>query len=250
MRKLIASLLALCMVLGLASAFAETKEYNTVEPGKFIYATSPDFLPFEGRDDQDNVIGIEPDLVALICEKLGLTAEAYPIDFDSALAAPAAGTVDAVVSGVTIREDRKAVLDFTIPYATITQAIAQKAGSGITMDNLGEKTIGVQNGTTGHIYAVDDFGEDHVVAYSTYALAFQALQNGQVDCVLLDDLVANDFAKKMAGLEVAPTTYEPENFGFGFAKGKAPELLADFNETLQALIDGGTVEGIMLKWQE
>jgi polar amino acid transport system substrate-binding protein len=197
MKKAISILLCLALALGFASAFAETKEYNTVEPGKFIYATSPDFLPFEGRDDQDNVIGIEPDLVALICEKLGLTAEAYPIDFDSALAAPAAGTVDAVVSGVTIREDRKAVLDFTIPYATITQAIAQKAGSGITMDNLGEKTIGVQNGTTGHIYAVDDFGEDHVVAYSTYALAFQALQNGQVDCVLLDDLVANDFAKKM-----------------------------------------------------
>ncbi len=250
MKKLIATLLVLCMTLGLAAACAEAKNYNTVEAGKFIYATSPDFPPFESRDDQDNVIGIEPDLIALICEKLGLTAEPYPIDFDSALAAPGAGTVDAVVSGVTIREDRKAVLDFTIPYATITQAIAQKAGSGITMDNLGEKTIGVQTGTTGHIYAVDDYGEDHVVAYGNYALAFQALNNGQVDCILVDDVVANDYAKKLSGIEVVPTTYEEENFGFGFAKDKYPELLADFNAALQELIDDGTVESILLKWQE
>ncbi len=250
MKKLIASLIALCLLLTLTASFAESKEYNTVEKGKFIYATSPDFLPFEGRDDQDNVIGIEPDLVALICEKLGLTPEAYPIDFESALTAPGAGAADAVVSGVTIREDRKAVLDFTIPYATITQAIAQKQGAGITVENLGEKMIGVQSGTTGHIYAVDDFGEDHVTAYATYALAFQALANGQVDCILVDDLVANDYAKKMPGIEVVGTSYEPENFGFGFAKGKAPELLADFNEALQAMIDDGTVESVMLKWQE
>ena len=250
MKKLIASLLALCMMLSLTAACAEAKTYNTVEAGKFVYATSPDFLPFEGRDDQDNVIGIEPDLVALICEKLGLTPEPYAMEFDTALAAPAAGKADAVVSGVTIREDRKATLDFTIPYATITQAIAQKAGAGITMENLGEKMIGVQTGTTGAIYATDDFGEEHVMAYPTYALAFQALSNGQIDCILVDDLVANDYVKKIPGLEVAATTYEPEQFGFGFGKGKNPELLADFNAALQELIDDGTVESIMLKWQE
>ena len=247
MKKILAMIMALALVMSAAAAVAE---YKTVEPGKFIYSTSPDFPPFESKDDNDNVIGIEPDILAIICENLGLTPEPYEIDFDSALMAPGAGKADAVVSGVTVREDRKATMDFTIPYVTIVQGVVFKSGDDVTLDNLKEKKIGVQTGTTGQIYAVDDFGEDHVVAYSTYALAFQALQNGQVDCVLLDDLVANDFAKKIAGLEVAPTTYEPENFGFGFAKGKAPELLAAFNETLQALIDDGTVEGIMLKWQE
>ena len=65
--------------------------------------------------------------------------------------------------------------------------------------------------------------------------------------MLLDDLVANDYAKKMS-LEVNPTTYDPENFGFGFAKDKYPELLADFNAELQAMLDDGTVEAIMLEW--
>ncbi len=249
MKKLIASLLALCMLLSLTAAFAEAKDYGTLEAGKFIYATSPDFLPFEGRDDADNVIGIEPDLLAVICEKLGLTPEPYAVDFTSALAAPGAGKADAVVSGVTIKEDRKASLDFTIPYVTIRQGIVCKAGAGITMENIGEHTIGVQEGTTGHQDAVDDFGEDHVTAYGTYALAFQALTGGQVDCILLDDIVAKDYIKRIPGLEFAETTYAPEEFGFGFAKGKYAELLADFNATLEELIADGTVESIILKWQ-
>ena len=250
MKKLTALLLAALLLTLCAASLADAKTYNTIEAGKFIYSTSPDFPPFEDRDDQDNVIGIEPDLLALICEKLGLVPEAYPIDFDQALTAPGAGKADAVVSGVTIRDDRRATLDFTIPYVTITQAIVCKAGAGITMENMGEHMIGVQSGTTGHIYAVDDFGEEHTLAYDKYSLAFQALQNGQVDCILVDDLVGKAYAKRIPGLEVVETTYEPEEFGFGFAKDKYPELLADFNAVLQELIDAGTVESIILKWNE
>ena len=249
MKKLIALTLAALLMTAAFAAVAETS-YNTVEAGKFIYATSPDFPPFEDRDDADNVIGIEPDLLDIICGRLGLVPEAFPIDFDAALTAPGAGKADAVVSGVTIREDRRATLDFTIPYVTITQAIVCKAGAGITMENLGEHMIGVQSGTTGHIYAVDDFGEDHTLAYDKYSLAFQALQNGQVDCILVDDLVGQAYVKRIPGLEIVTTTYEPEEFVFGFAKDKYPELLEAFNKVLQELIDDGTVESIILKWNE
>ncbi len=249
MKKLIALTLATLLMTAAFAAVAEAS-YNTVEAGKFIYATSPDFPPFEDRDDADNVIGIEPDLLDIICGRLGLVPEAFPIDFDAALTAPGAGKADAVVSGVTIREDRRATLDFTIPYVTITQAIVCKAGAGITMENLGEHMIGVQSGTTGHIYAVDDFGEDHTLAYDKYSLAFQALQNGQVDCILVDDLVGQAYVKRIPGLEIVTTTYEPEEFGFGFAKDKYPELLEAFNKVLQELIDDGTVESIILKWNE
>ena len=247
MKKLIALLCALMLACAMTAAFAA--DYNTIEPGKLIYATSPDFPPFESLDDNDTVIGIEPDLLALICEKLGLTAEPYEIDFTSALAAPGSKS-DIVASGVTIREDRKATLDFTIPYVTITQAIIAKQGSGITQENMGDYIIGVQSGTTGHIYAVDDFGEDKVVAYDKYSLAFEALKNGQVDCILVDDLVGIAYTKIIPGLEYTATSYEPEEFGFGFAKDKYPELLADFNAALQELIEAGTVDAIILAWNE
>jgi len=245
MKKMIAFLMALTMLLSLSLACAEG--ITTLEKGKFIYSTSPDFPPFEYTDDNDNIVGIEPELIALICEKIGLEAVPLPMDFDGALEAAQSGKSDAIVSGVTVTEDRKLVYDFTTPYTTIIQAIVSKDGK-ITMDDLANVTIGVQRGTTGHIYAEDDY--ENVIVYDTYSLAFQALQNGQVDCILVDDLVGQAYAKRLPGLEVVPTTYEPEEFGFGFAKGKYPELLADFNAALQELIDTGKVEEIILKWNE
>jgi len=246
MKKILAIALALCLVLGLGAAAAE---YKTVEAGKFIYATSPDFPPFESLDDNDTVIGIEPDLLALICGELGLTAEPYSIDFDSALAAPNAGKADAVVSGVTVKEERKAMMDFTIPYVTIVQGVVFKTGADINMDNIGTKMIGVQSGTTGQIEAVDRYGEDHVTAYDKYSLAFQALQNDQIDCIMVDDMVGKSYVKTIPGLEIISSGFDPEEFAFGLAKGN-DELLAAINEQLQKLIDDGTVEAIILKWNE
>ncbi len=247
MKKLLAMLLALCLMLSLAGVAGA--EYKLVESGKFIYSTSPDFPPFEYTDDNDNVIGIEPEIVALICAELGLTPEAYATDFDGALKAPAAGKSDAVVSGVTVREDRKLVFDFTVPYVTIHQSIVRKAGSDVTMENLGEKTIGVQRATTGEIYAQEDFGEEHVVGYDKYSFAFQALQNGQVDCVLVDDMVGKAYVNRIPGLEIVETTYEAEEFAFGFDKGNT-ELVEAFNTELEKLIADGTIEAIILKYNE
>ena len=246
MKKILAMVLALALLLSVAAASAE---YKTIEAGKFIYATSPDFPPFESLDDSDNVVGIEPDILAIICGNLGLTAEPYTIDFDSALVAPSAGKADAVVSGVTVKEERKATMEFTIPYVTIVQGVVFRSGDDVTMENLKDKTIGVQSGTTGQIEAVERYGEDHVVAYDKYSLAFQALQNGQVDCIMVDDMVGNAYVKQIPGLEMFKTDFDPENFAFGFAKGNT-ELVEAFNAELQKLIDDGTIEQIILKWNE
>lgn len=195
------------------------------------------------------MIGIEPDILAIICQNLGLEPVAYEIDFDSALMAPSAGKADAVVSGVTVREDRKATMEFTIPYVTIVQGVVFKKGDDVTLENLKDKKIGVQTGTTGQIYAVDDFGEDAVTAYDKYSLAFQALQNGQIDCIMVDDMVGAAYVKQIPGLEMIQTAYEPEEFAFGFAKDNL-ELVEVFNTELQKLIDDGTIESIILKWNE
>ena len=79
MKKLIALMMALMMVLCAAAACADG--IKTLEEGKFIYSTSPDFPPFEYIDDDGNIVGIEPELIALICEKIGLAAEPLPMDF-------------------------------------------------------------------------------------------------------------------------------------------------------------------------
>jgi len=168
------------------------------------------------------------------------------MDFDSALMASEQGKADAVVSGVTVTEDRKAIYDFTDSYTTITQAIVCKEAAGITMENLGDYTIGVQRGTTGHIYTEDDFG-DKVVAYDTYSLVFQALNNGQVDCIVMDDAVAKAYLATNPGLTMTATTYEPEEYAFGFHKGNEA-LVAAVNQAVQELKDDGTLQSILDKY--
>ncbi|MBQ9197590.1 MAG: transporter substrate-binding domain-containing protein [Clostridia bacterium] len=246
MKKLFAIVCALVLALSL-SASALAADITTIEEGKFIYSTSPDFPPFEYTDDDDNIIGIEPEIIDLICEAIGLTAEPYAVDFDSALEAPQQGKSDAVVSGVTVREDRKLVFDFTDTYISIVQAIVFKEGADISMDNLGDQIIGVQRGTTGQIYTEEDYGEDHVVGYDTYSLVFQALLNGQIDCIVMDDAVAKAYVDKNPGLTMVQTTYEPEDFAFGIAKGNTA-LVDAFNEQLSILKENGTLQAIIDKY--
>ena len=246
MKKLIASLIALCMLLTLAAASAEG--ITTIEPGKLIYSTSPDFPPFEFRDDADNIVGIEPELIAMIAEKIGLVAEPLPMDFDGALLAARVdqgAKADAVVSGVTVTEDRKLIYDFTEPYTASTQGIVSKDGA-VTEDQLKDKQIGVQSGTTGQIYAEDDY-PNNVTKYETYSLAFQALQNGQVDCIMVDDAVGNAYIKNIPGLGIQPTSYEPENFAFGVNKGNTA-LVDAINAALAELKEAGVVDELILKY--
>ena len=250
MKKLFAILTALSLCLTVAGAMAETA-FTTIEPGKLTYATSPDFPPFESRDDDDNIIGIEPEIMALIGEKLGLEVEAVPMDFTSALLSAQLGKTDLVVSGVTATgekaEERKIWFDFTEIYTTIQQAIVFKSGKDVSMDNLGQLTIGVQAGTTGQDLTEDDFGEDHVIAYDTYSLAFQALLNDQVDCIVLDDAVGKAYLALHPELTMVQTTYDVEGYAFGVYK-QDTGLLEAINAALKELIDDGTVEQIIQKW--
>ena len=248
MKKLIALIAVLTLSLALIGGAVAENTYATVEAGKLTISTSPDFPPFEYTDDSDNIIGIEPDLMALICEKIGLEPNWVAMDFDAALVAPQTGKTDIVVSGVTVREDRKTMFDFTNTYVSIHQAILVKEGSEINESNIGEYLIGVQSGTTGHIYAEDDYGADHVAAYDKYGMAVAALNNGQVDCILMDDMVAQAYAKRVPGLAVLPTSYEQEDFAFGLAKGHE-DLLSAINTALDELISSGTVEEIIVKYQ-
>ena len=225
----------------------DAADITTIDAGKLTISSSPDFPPFEYIDDNGDVVGIEPEIMALIADKLGLELVIDEMDFDSALLAAQQGKSDAVVSGVTVTDDRTLVFDFTDTYISITQAIVSKEGSGITMDNLGDYSIGAQRGTTGAIYVEDDFGTDALTAYDTYTTAFQALMNDQIDCIVLDDAVAEAYLKTYAGLEMAATTYEPENFAFGVTKGNTA-LVDGINAALAELTADGTVQSIIDKY--
>ena len=122
-----------------------------------------------------------------------------------------------------------------------------KEGSDVTLDNLGEQQIGVQRATTGHIYCADDYGEDHVTVYDNGMSAVMALNNGQVDCVVIDNAPAQVLAAQNPGLVILDTEYVTEDYAIGLNKGNTA-LLDAVNEILAELEGDGTVQEILNKY--
>ena len=171
-----------------AASTSAAAELTTVEAGKLTMATNATFPPYEMTTDSGEIEGIDVDTAKAIAEKLGLELQIDDMDFDAALLSVQQGKADIVMAGVTVTDERKAVMDFSDSYATGIQSIIVPNGSDIASpDDLAGKKIGTQRGTTGYIYCSDDFGDDAVVAYDSGLTAVQALNNGQVDAVVIDN---------------------------------------------------------------
>ena len=222
-------------------------DLKTVTEGVLTMSTNAAFPPYESTDDSGNVVGIDADIAAAIAEKLGLKLQIDDMDFDGALAAAQSGKSDIVMAGVTVNEDRLLTLDFTESYATGVQVVIVPEGSDVTLDNLGEQQIGTQRGTTGYIYCTDDYGEDHVVAYDDAIAAVKALNNGQIDCVVIDSAPAQELVKANPGLTILDTEYVTEDYAIGVAKGNTA-LLDAVNGALKELVEDGTVQSIIDKY--
>ena len=228
---------------------AETaaSELKTIESGKLIMSTNAAFPPYEMVADDGSFEGIDVEVAGAIAEKLGLTLEVDDMDFDAALLAVQQNKSDIVMAGVTVTEDRQLVMNFSDSYATGVQVVIVKEGSDVTLDNLGEKMIGTQRGTTGNIYTTDDYGDDHVTAYDNGASAVQALLNGQVDCVVIDSAPAEAFVAANAGLTILDTEYVTENYAIGVNKDNTA-LLDAINQALAELTADGTIQAIVDKY--
>ena len=226
--------------------------FTTVEEGKLIMSTNAAFPPYEMTSDGEGYNGtgfegIDVEIAGAIAEKLGLELQIDDMDFTAALEAAQKGMSDMVMAGVTVDEDRLAVMDFTDSYATGVQVVIVKEGSDVTLDNLGEQLIGVQNGTTGWQYCTDDFGSDHVAAFDNGITAVQALVNDQVDCVVIDQAPAQSFVADNPGLTILETEYAVEDYAIGVAKGNTA-LLDALNTALDELTADGTIQSIIDKY--
>ena len=229
------------------AAATVASELKTVEAGKLIMSTNAAFPPYEMVADDGSLEGIDVEVAGAIAGKLGLELVVDDMDFDAALLAVQQNKSDIVMAGVTVTEDRQLVMNFSDSYATGVQVVIVKEGSDVTLDNLGEKMIGTQRGTTGNIYTTDDYGDDHVTAYDNGASAVQALLNGQVDCVVIDSAPAEAFVAANAGLTILDTEYVTENYAIGVNKDNTA-LLDAINQALAELTADGTVQAIVDKY--
>ena len=230
------------------AASSDAAELTTVTAGKLTMSTNAAFPPYEMTTDTGDFEGIDIEVAGAIAEKLGLELQVDDMDFDAALLAAQNGKSDIVMAGVTVTDERQKVMDFSDTYAEGIQSIIVPEDSDIaSADDLTGKAIGTQRGTTGYIYCTDDFGEDNVIAYDDGLTAVQALNNGQVDAVVIDNAPAQEFVAANPGLKILDTAYAQEDYAIGVAKGNT-QLLDAINGALKELQDDGTLQAIVDKY--
>ena len=230
------------------AAASEDAELVTVTEGKLTMSTNAAFPPYEMTTDSGDLEGIDIEVAGAIAKKLGLELQVDDMDFDAALLAAQQGKSDIVMAGVSVTEERQKVMEFSDSYATGVQVIIVKEDSDIaSVENLDGKMIGTQRGTTGNIYCTDDYGEDHITTYDNGLTAVQALMNGQVDCVVIDQEPAKAFVAANQGLKILETEYVSEDYAIGMAKGNTA-LQSAVNKALAELQEDGTVQSIVDKY--
>ena len=230
------------------AASTSAAELTTVEAGKLTMATNATFPPYEMTTDAGTIEGIDVDTAQAIADKLGLELQIDDMDFDAALLSVQQGKADIAMAGITVTDERMAVMSFSDSYATGIQSVIVPEGSDIaSVDDLAGKKIGTQRGTTGYLYCSDDFGEDAVVAYDNGLTAVQALNNGQVDAVVIDNEPAKAYVESNPGLKILDTSYAEEDYAIGMAKGNTA-LLEAVNAALEELKADGTLQAIVDKY--
>ena len=244
MKKILAIAL-ICMLTLTGMAMAETLKMGT----------NASFPPYEFYDDETGgIVGMDAEVAAAICEKLGCELEIVDMDFDAIIPAVTTGKIDFGMAGMTVTEERLQSVDFTTSYATGIQSVIVKEDSDIaSVDDLfaegASHKIGVQQGTTGDLYCswdIEDEGLGSVERYKNGTDAVLALTSGKVDCVVIDNEPAKNYIAANEGLKILDTEYAVEDYAIALAKNS--ELTEKINAALEELIADGTVQAIIDKY--
>ena len=233
-----------------STASAETASYDveTVEDGVLIMSTNAAFPPYEMTNDAGEFEGIDVEMAGEIAKRLGLELQIDDMDFDAALLAVQQGKSDIAMAGITITEDRLVNMDFSNTYANGVQSVIVPEGSDITSpDDLAGKLVGVQRGTTGYTFCIDEFGEDAVAPFDNGNTAVQNLVSGKVDAVVIDNAPAQEYVAANPGLTILDTAFADEDYAIGVAKGNT-QLLDAINTAIAELKADGTIQSILDKY--
>ncbi len=246
MKKLISMVLCVVLALGvLAGCGAAPQTDETAE--KLVMATNATFPPYEFYEGE-KIVGIDAEIAAAIAEKLGMELEIQDTEFGSIITGVQTGKYDIGMAGMTVTDERKQSVNFSDTYATGIQSVIVKEGSDIkAIEDIADKKIGVQQDTTGHIYAADEYGDDAVTPFNKGTDAVAALVSDKVDCVIIDNQPAKSFVAANEGLVILDTDYAVEDYAICIAKENT-ELLEKVNGALSELIADGTVQTIVDKY--
>ena len=230
MKKLMLGLLGAALLAGCGG------ETNTI---KMI--TEATFPPYEFMRGQE-IVGIDVEICRAVAAKLGKTFKSETVDFDSVIPAVISGKADLAAAGITVTEDRKKNVDFSVPYVKTGIVVIYKKDNPFTdAEQLKGKKIGVQGGTTSENYVLENLKQEPERSRSP-AEAVAGLKAGRVEFVIADIDPAKNCVKGEADLALSDFITS-EEYAVAIRKGQ-PELLKAINETIAELKASGQLD----KW--
>ena len=221
---------------------------------KIVFGTNAEFAPFEYVNPAGGVIGefdgIDMAIAKQIGDDLGVEVSINNIEFDSLLIALPNGQIDAIIAGMTITDERKKTVDFTIPYYNATQVMIIKEGTEIAKaEDMKDKNIAVIQGYTGET-VVKELGYDYV-SFKKGPDAIMDLVNGKSDVVVIDSATAQKYVndnnannpdKKLVIVE-DNEKFDNEEYGIAVKKGNT-ELLNALNAEIEKMLADGTIANL------
>lgn len=244
--KKITLLFALLVIFALMITACGGSDGDTV-----VVAIENAYPPFNYIDeDSGEAVGWDYDAVREICKRIDCTPEFKEAAWDGIFPAMQAGEYDWLADGVTITEERKQIVDFSIPYVVVGQTLMVRADETTTMEEIiadESKLIGTQLGTTNEIVAKEYFAEDRISSFEDFPAAVLALKSGDVDAIVIDNLAAGGFMEAEPGeYKVAGQLTSDEELGFVFPPGSA--LRDRVNQALEEMKTDGTLDELNKKW--
>ena len=223
-------------------------ETETAGGDYLVMATNAEFEPYEYREGGE-IVGIDVEIAQAIAEDMGKELQIEDMAFDSIIAAVQTGKADMGVAGMTVTEDRLVNVDFSDTYVTAGQVIiVPKEGSTVTSPaDLEGKIIGVQLGTTGDLYVTDEVPNTTVERYNKGFEAVQALKQGKIDAVVIDNQPASKFVEQNDDLMILDEFLTSEEYAIAVAKGNT-ELLDQINATIAEMKENGELQAILDKY--
>lgn len=252
MKKIIALVMALCMIL----CFAGCGEKEKSSAKTFTMGIDAEYPPFSYLDDDGEYAGFDVEVCKAVCEKLGYEFKVFGVNWDEKLVQLDAKECDCVWSGMTILDSMKEEgYVLSKPYYDNTQVLLVKEDSGFaSSQDLAGKVVAVQLGTSGESLLngdlkdlADSFGE--VVTCDSFLKCFAELSGNAVDAVFVDAPVAKAYASENKGFKIIDEGLGAEQYGIAFRSGDE-ELCSKVEKAVAELVEDGTYEKIANKYPD
>lgn len=223
---------------------------------KFVVGLDDAYAPFGFRDEDNKLVGFDIDLAEEVAERMGIVFDFKAIDWNNKEEELESGKIDIIWSGFNITPDRKEYVIYTKPYMINRQVILVAAGKGtgiVSADDLAGKVVGTQLGAPSDEYIehyeklMKSFAK--FITYDNYKHAFKALEDGEVEAIICDELVVRYEMNRNPGkFDMIEATVGPvTEIGVGFRK-EDTELRDKVQEVLSEIVKDGTAKRISEKW--